>query len=121
VDAAILVAIIGGAFGTWGAIIAARASRRATDSTERTTERSADLEWAKEIRQDAIDARKEVEALQVQLRTVSRQMETVQREAEYWISQYQLVHRTAWRPGMTLDRLRQFIGPDAPTTPAAQS
>lgn len=97
------------AFFTW------RASGRATDVNERT----ADLAWVKEIRQDAIDARKEVEALQAQLRTVSRQMDAMQKEAEYWIAQYQLVHRTAWRPGMTLDRLRDFLGPDAPRTPVA--
>lgn len=95
------------AFFTW------RASGRATDVNERT----ADLAWVKEIRQDALDARREVEALQGQLRTVSRQMDTMQKEAEYWITQYQLVHRTAWRPGMTLDRLRDFLGPDAPRTP----
>lgn len=116
-DASIIVALIalGGmvvtGFFTW------RSSGRATEVTERST----DLEWAKTIKQDAIEAHKQVEALQVQLRTVSRQMEAVQREAEYWIGQYQLVHRTAWRSGMTLDRLRQFIGPDAPPTPAAQS
>lgn len=96
------------AFFTW------RSSKRATDVNDRST----DLAWAKEIRQDAIDARKEVDALQSQLRTVSRQMEAMQKEAEYWITQYQLVHRTAWRPGMTLDRLRDFLGPEAPRTPA---
>lgn len=112
-DTPILVALIAlgasaiTAFFTW------RASGRATE----VNERSAELAWVKEIRQDALDARKEVEALQAQLRTVSRQMEAMQKEAEYWIAQYQLAHRTAWRPGMTMERLRDFLGPEAPRTP----
>ncbi len=85
----------------------------------RANDRNADLGWAREIRQDAIDARKEVEALQAKVQTLSRQVDTMQREAEYWIGQYQLVHRTAHRPGMTLDRLREFLGPEAPRTPVA--
>jgi hypothetical protein len=117
VDASIIVALIalGGmmvtGFFTW------RSSGRATD----VNEQAGNLGWAKEIREDAIDARKQVEALQDKVRTLSRQIDTMQRETEYWIGQYQLVHRTAWRPGMTLDRLRQFIGPDAPPSPAASN
>lgn len=99
------------AFFTW------RSSKRATD----VNGRSADLQWVKEIRQDAIDARKEVDALEAKVRTLSRQVETMSREAEYWIGQYQMVHRTAWRSGMTLDRLRQLLGPDAPQSPLANN
>lgn len=97
------VAVVTGFF-TW------RTSGRAND-------RNADLNWAREIRQDAIDARKEVEALQAKVQTLSRQVEAMQRETEYWIGQYQLAHRTAWRQGMTLDRLREFLGPEAPRSP----
>jgi uncharacterized protein YlxW (UPF0749 family) len=100
-----LVASVVTGFFTW------RTSGRAND-------RNADLGWAREIRQDAIDARKEVEALQAKVATLSRQVEAMQRETEYWIGQYQLAHRTAWRSGMTLERLREFLGPDAPRTPA---
>lgn len=113
-DTAIWVAVISAGAATVSGFLVWRSSGRATD----VNERNADLAWVKEIRQDAIDARKEVDALQSQLRTVSRQMEAMQKEAEYWITQYQLVHRTAWRPGMTLDRLRELLGPDAPRTPA---
>lgn len=111
-DTPIVVALIAlgaalvSGFWTW------RTSGRAND-------RQADLGWAREIRQDAIDARKEVEALQTKVQTLSRQVDAMQRETEYWIGQYQLVHRTAHRPGMTLDRLRDFLGPDAPRTPVA--
>lgn len=94
------------AFFTW------RASGRATD----VNERAAELQWVKEIRQDALDARKDVEALQAKVQTLSRQVDTITREAEYWMQQYQLVHRTAWRNGMTLERVRQFLGPEPPKT-----
>lgn len=92
------------AFFTW------RASGRATNVNERTAE----LAWVKEIRQDAIEARKDVEAMQAKVQNLSRQLDTITREAEYWMSQYQLVHRTAWRNGMTLERVRQFLGPEPP-------
>lgn len=116
-DKAIVVALLALAASGITAFFAWKSSTRATD----VNARAADLEWVKAIKTDASDARKEVEQLQVQLRQVSRQMEAVQREAEYWIAQYQVVHRTAWREGMTLARLRQFLGPDAPPTPAASA
>lgn len=112
-DTPVAVAILALTASAVTAFFAWRSSKRATD----VNQHAADLQWAKEIKQDAFDARKEVEELRVQLRTVSRQMETVQREAEYWISQYQFVHRTAWREGMTLARLRELLGPDAPASP----
>lgn len=100
-----------------------RASSRATDVSDRTEDRA----WVKDIKQDALDARrdlaaagKEIEALRQQVRTLSTQMDAMAKETDYWISQYQMVHRTAWRGGMTLDRLRQFIGPEPPPTPATR-
>lgn len=120
-DASIVVALIAFtgtaivAFFTW------RASKRATAVSDRTEDRA----WVQDIKKDALDARKdlaaagkEIEALRQQVRTLSHQMDAMARETDYWISQYQLVHRTAWRAGMTLDRLKQLIGPDAPPTPA---
>lgn len=109
-DTPIVVALIALAATAVTAFFTWRTSGRAND-------RTADLGWAREIRQDAIDARKEVEALQTKVQTLSRQVDAMQRETEYWIGQYQLVHRTAWRPGMTLDRIREFLGPDAPRSP----
>jgi hypothetical protein len=123
VDTAVVVGLIAlgasaiTAFFTW------RASKRAAEISDRTEDRA----WVKDIKQDALDARKELgdarhelEALRKQVRTLSNQMDAMARETDYWISQYQLVHRTAWRDGMTLARLRQFIGPDAPPTPATR-
>lgn len=113
-DASIVVAMIALAgmvatgFFTW------RASKRATDVSDRAEDRA----WVKDIKQDAVEARKEVDALRQQVRTLSTQLDAMAKETDYWISQYQLVHRTAWRPGMNLDRLRQLIGPEPPATPA---
>lgn len=93
-----------------------RSSTKATDVSDRAEDRA----WVKEIKQDAVDARKEVEELRRQVRTLSSQIDAMAKEADYWINQYQLVHRTAWRPGMSLDRLRELIGPEPPATPATR-
>lgn len=99
------------------AVLVWRSSRRANAVQAAATDvnaRAAELAWVKEVRQDAKEAREDVEALQEQVRTLSRQLAVVTREAEHWIAQYQFVHRTAWRPGMTLEQLRAILGPDAP-------
>jgi hypothetical protein len=112
VDTPIVVALIALGTAAVTAVFAWRSSGRATD----VNERAAELAWVKEIRQDAIDARKDVEALQAKVQTLSRQVDTITREAEYWMQQYQLVHRTVWRRGMTLERVRDFLGPEPPKT-----
>ena len=109
-DTPVVVAVIALAASAVTAFFTWRASSRATD----VNARAAELQWVKEIRQDATDARKEVEALQEQVRTLRRQLDSAIREADHWISQYQAVHRTAWRPGVTIDHLRDMLGPSAP-------
>ncbi len=109
-DTSIWVAVIAASSAVFSGVLVWRSSGRATD----VNERAAELAWVKEIRQDASDARKDVEALQEQVRILTRQLSVVTREAEHWIAQYQLVHRTAWRPGVTVDQLRELLGPDAP-------
>jgi PAS domain-containing protein len=94
-----------------------RSSGRATD----VNERAAELSWVKEMRQDATDTRKELDLCKQQVQTLSRQLDVVTREAEHWIAQYQLVHRTAWRPGMTLERIKELLGPDLPQTSNGKS
>jgi uncharacterized protein YlxW (UPF0749 family) len=90
-----------------------RSSGRATD----VNARAAELGWVKELRQDTIDAREEVDQLRNQVRDLRRQLEAVTREADYWINEHQTMRRHTWRPGMTIDRLRELIGPIDP--PAA--
>ena len=109
-DAPVVVAVISSVVTAFSGVLVWRASGRATD----VNARAAELAWVKEIRQDAGDARKDVAALQEQVRTLTRQLSVVTREAEHWIAQYQLVHRTAWRPGVTLDQLRELLGTNAP-------
>lgn len=115
-DTTVAVAVIALGASAITAVFTWRASTRATDVSDRTEDRA----WAKEIKQDALDARKEVEALRRQVHTLSSQLDAMAKETDYWISQYQMVHRTAWRGGMTLDRLREFIGPEPPPTPATR-
>jgi HAMP domain-containing protein len=98
-------ALISGFF-TW------RTSGRAND-------RTADLAWAKELRQDAADARSEVQQLRDEVRNLRRQLELAQREADYWIAEHQTIRRQAHRPGMTLDRLRELLDPAEPPPAAA--
>lgn len=116
-DTSVVVAVIAAASSMFCGVLVWRSSRKATavqaDATD-INARAAELAWVKEIRQDAKDAREDVEALQEQVRSLSRQLAVVTREAEHWIAQYQFVHRTAWRPGITLEQLRQILGPDAP-------
>lgn len=107
-----LIALIGTivtAVFTW------RSSSRATD----VNQRAADLGWVKELRQDAIDAREEVDQLRGQVRELRRQLDAVTREADHWIAEHQAMRRHAWRSGMTLDRLRELIGPIDPPTATA--
>lgn len=113
-DTGVVVAAISASSAVICGALVWRSSGRAT-AVDR---QAADLEWVKEIKQDAVAARKEVDALTKQVRTLSAQMDAMAKETDYWIAQYQLVHRTVWRPGMTLDRVRQFIGPEPPPTPA---
>lgn len=108
-DTTVAVAGISAAAAVFSGFLVWRSSGRATD----VNARAAELAWVKEIRQDAKEAREDVEALQEQVRVLSRQLAVVTREAEHWITRYQFVHRTAWRAGITLDQLREILGPDA--------
>jgi uncharacterized coiled-coil DUF342 family protein len=113
VDKTFVVALIAGVPGVLAAFLVYRASNRANSVNART----ADLAWARELRQDAHDAREEVDQLRNQVRELRRQLEAVTREADHWIAEHQSLRRHAWRPGMTIDRLRELIGPlDPPAT-----
>lgn len=120
-ETSVAVAIIAALSSMFCAVLVWRSSRRANAVQAAATDvnaRAAELAWVKEVRQDAKEARDEIEGLQEQVRTLSRQLAVVTREADHWIAQYQFVHRTAWRPGMTLEQLRAILGPDAPQATA---
>ena len=114
-DTPTLVAVIALAGTVITALFAWRSSSRATD----VNQQAANLAWVKELRQDASDAREEVEQLRGQVRELRRQLDAVTREADHWIAEHQAMRRHAWRPGMTIDRLRELIGPMDPPAAAA--
>jgi uncharacterized coiled-coil DUF342 family protein len=113
VDTPVATALIAAGAAVLAAYFSWRASTRATD----VNARAAELGWVKELRQDAADARTEVAELRTEVREVRRQLVLAQREADYWLTEKQALHRQAWRPGMTIERLRDLIGPVDP--PAA--
>lgn len=114
-------ALIGGAVtglpGLIGAWWVYRQSGRAND----TQDKAQDLAWTKELRQDALDTRREMEALSAQVNTLRRQLDIVTREADHWIAEYQFMHRTVWRDGISVERLRELLGPPPAEEPPPPS
>lgn len=106
-EAAIITAVIAGIPGLVAAILVFRSSGRATE----VNARAAELTWIKELRQDALDTRKEMEILQRQVQDLRRQLTTATSMAEHWIGQYQTLHKTIWVNGINVDRLREYVGP----------
>jgi peptidoglycan hydrolase CwlO-like protein len=100
-----------------GTVLTAIATFRSSSKATDVNARAAELAWVKELRQDAADARDEVEQLRVQVRDLRRQLDAVTREADHWISEHQAVRRHVWRNGMTIDRLRDLVGPVDPFAP----
>lgn len=87
-----------------------RAATRATDVNKQAT----DLAWVKELRGQVEAGQTEVIKLQTQVHDLRRQLELATREAEHLVDEMRLMRRTAWRDGMTIERFRQFIGPEPP-------
>jgi uncharacterized protein YlxW (UPF0749 family) len=92
-------------------VLAAFLVYRTSTQANRTGESRSELDWVKELRQDALDTRKEMEAAQEQVKQLRRQLETVTREADHWIAEYQFMQRNVWRDGMSVERLRELLGP----------
>lgn len=105
-----LIALVGTLFTVFFTF---RSSGRATDVNQQV----ANVGLVKELRQDAIDTREELDQVRNQVRDLRRQLEAMTREADYWINEAQTMRRHTWRPGMTIERLRELIGPIDP--PAA--
>lgn len=89
-----------------------RASTRATAVQQQNAlaqQQNADVGRTKQLREDLHAAEEEVKKLR-------REVAVLTREAEGAIADLVNVRRTIWRPGMTIDRLKEFVGPDAPPT-----
>lgn len=106
-DTASIAALITGVAALLAGIFNFIRAGRANDVNAKAQE----LGWVKELRQDALDTRKEMEALQKQVQTLRRQLATVSAEADLWIAQYHALHRTIWRDGISIGRLRDYVGP----------
>lgn len=109
-ETASIVAIVAAVASITGAVLVSRSARRAND----VNEQAANLAWVKELRQDAIDTRRELEKCQEQVRHLSRQLDLVTREADHWIAEHQNMRNHAFRRGMSIDRLRA-MWPEPPT------
>lgn len=114
-DKTYVVALIAGVPGLVAAYLVYRSSNRAND----VNARAAELGWVKELRQDAADAREEVDQLRSQVRKLQRQLDVVTREADHWIAEHQTMRSHVYRPGMTIGRLRDLFGPIDPPAAAA--
>lgn len=106
----IVTALIAAGAAVIAAFFAWRSSSKATD----VNEQAANLAWVKELRQDAADARREVQQLRDEIRQVRRELAVAQGEADHWNAEHQTMRRHAWRPGMTIDKLRELLGPVDP-------
>lgn len=114
-DTPLIVAVIALAGTLFTGYQTFRASRRATD----VNEMAANLGWVKEMRQDAVDARKELGDLRGEVRELRRQLAVVTAEADHWIAQNTTLRNHAFRRGMTLDRLRE-LWPDPPAAASSR-
>ena len=114
-DTPVVTALIAAGAAVLAAYFSWRASTRATD----VNARAAELGWVKELRQDTIDARREVQQLREEIRQVRRELAVAQDEADHWNAEHQTMRRHTWRPGMTIERLRELIGPLDPPAAAA--
>jgi small-conductance mechanosensitive channel len=85
-----------------------RASTRATRVQQQgvdVQQQAADAARTKQLREDLTAAEGEV----VKLR---RQVAVLTREAESAVADLVYLRRTIWRPGMTVERLRDMVGPE---------
>lgn len=113
-EPSLVVALIALAGTLVSAVLVYRASRLATRVNARAVdvnEAANQLEWVKELRKAQGEAEQHADELDERVKDLRRQLEVATREAEQLVAELQLFRRTAWRDGMTIDRLRAFIGP----------
>lgn len=80
---------------------------RATSAQQQIGERAADAARTRQLRED-------LGAAEMEVRSLRRQVEVLTREVESTAADLIYLRRTIWRPGMTLERLRQYVGPELP-------
>lgn len=100
-DASDVVAIGALLVATLGSLLTFRSAGRATA----VQAQNSDAARIKQLRDDLTAADEEV----VKLR---RQVNVLTKEAEATAADLVYLRRTIWRPGMTIERLREFVGPE---------
>lgn len=90
-----------------GTIVACYLTYRASVRATSVQQQAADLTRSKQLREDLEKAEEEVTKLR-------RQVAVLTKEAESAVADLVYLRRTIWRDGMTIDRLREFVGPESP-------
>lgn len=112
-DAAIVVAAISGAVAAGSMVMTYRASSKATDVSADANQ----IQWAKELRADAADARRESREARTEAEGANLQARVARGQLREIVSYLGWVLRTIHAPGMTLERLRETVPPDLPPLP----
>lgn len=86
------------------------ASTRATRVQQANTE----LAQTRQLRED-------LKAADDEVRKLRREVAVLSRETEQLAAELALLRRTIWRDGMTIARLRQFVGPEPQPTNGNQA
>lgn len=102
-----LLGVLGASYLTYRASLRANRTQQLQAATAQQT---ADTARTKQLRDDLTAAEEEVTKLR-------RQVSVLTKEAEQAVADLVYLRRTIWRSGMTIERLREFVGPESP--PAA--
>jgi hypothetical protein len=103
VETPIVGALISSLAAIFCGLMVYRSSRRATDVQAQNT----DATRTKQLREDLTAAESEVKKLR-------REVAVLTKEAEATAADLVYLRRTIWRPGMTIERLREFVGREVP-------
>lgn len=97
-----------------GTVIVCYYTYRASVRATRVQQLSVDEARTKRIRED-------LEAAEAEIVKLRRQVAVCSREVESATADLALLHGAIWRPGMTIERLRELVGPEeAPPNPASR-
>jgi Flp pilus assembly protein TadB len=110
VDTSLAVAIVAAVVAVVTAAATFLSSKRATDVNEQAMA----VQWAKEVRADAADARREVKEAQTDLRTLSRRLLTISGRCDELEAYLLRVVGRIHDPDMTMPRLREMVPPELP-------
>ena len=91
------------------AVIAAYFAYRGSTKASAVSERAHELQWVKEVREDAAAARRDLTAARAEAEQCRTQLATVRREATELADELHRMIRAIHDPYMSLDRLRVMV------------